>query len=78
VQRLFLKEAPYIIVQQGLSKAVGPAQVACISSKNGQNMQKIEGKDLSNVKQLPTQETSSSGILTQGANGKPVEVWVYN
>jgi hypothetical protein len=33
-------------------------------------MQKTEGKDLPNVKQLPMQETSSSGILTQGANKK--------
>ena len=37
-------------------------------------MQKIEGKNMSNVRPLPTQETSSSGILTEGANGKPVEV----
>jgi hypothetical protein len=74
VQGLCLKEAPYNIVQQGSSKDVGPTQVAGSSSKNGHNMQKIEGKDLPNVKQLPPQETSSSGILTQGANGKPVEV----
>jgi hypothetical protein len=74
VQGLCLKEAPYNIAQQGPSKAVGPTHVAGISSKHGQNMQKVEGKDLPNVKQSPTQETSSSGILTQGANGKPVEV----
>jgi hypothetical protein len=40
----------------------------------GRMCKKIESKDLPNVKQLPMQETSSSGILTQGANGKPVEV----
>jgi len=28
-------------------------------------MQKIEGKNMSNVRPLPTQETSSSGILTR-------------
>jgi hypothetical protein len=64
VQELCLKEAPYNTVQQGPSKAVGPTLAAGISIKHVQNMQKTEGKDLPNMKQLPMQETSSSGILT--------------
>jgi hypothetical protein len=32
-------------------------------------MHKIEGKGMSNVRPLPMQETSSSGILTQEASG---------
>lgn len=74
MQGLCLTEVPYIIVQQVPSKVVGPSQAADVSSIHGQNMQKIEGKDFQNVRPLRMQETSSSGILIQGANGKPVEV----
>jgi hypothetical protein len=67
-------EASYNIVQQGPSKAFGPTQAVGISSNVGRICKKIEGKDMSNVRPLPMQETSSSGILTLGASRKPVEV----
>jgi hypothetical protein len=73
----FLQRHPYNMNQQGAKTAGGPPQLAGVSSKPRQTMQKIDGEDSPNVRHLRMWETvqraSSSSMLTQGANSKPVE-----
>jgi hypothetical protein len=69
-----LKRHPIILFSRGPAKLLDQPRRLVSAANTGRICKKIEGKDLPNVKQLPMQETSSTGILTQGANGKPVEV----
>jgi len=69
-----LKRHPIIMFSRGPAKLLAQPRRLVSAANTGRIRKKIEGKDLPNVKQLPMQETSSSGILTQGANRKLVGV----
>jgi hypothetical protein len=69
-----LKRHPITLFSRSPAKLLYQPSRLVSAANMGRICKKLEGKDFTNVTQLPMQETSSTGILTQGANEKPVEV----